>query len=192
MLRGKSWEVQLCCCYRWGSNVDVTEKLVRCRQFSLPEQSGPARFLATLRLGGEASPVLCVSAVVPAGGGIGGHFLGSFGNLLMPELGTGTDDELRGGRGGGGGSAAGSLQLHGTSPSEWVGSEGRLAEGGRRAAGCSACQSCATATSSLLQDDVGFMAHQSMWLQTAFVKPAASIGHVAPMPCQARPGSIRI
>jgi hypothetical protein len=61
--------------------------------------------------------VLCCAVLCCAGGGIGGHFLGSFGNLLMPELGVGTDDELRGGRGGGG-SAAGSLQLHGTSPSE--------------------------------------------------------------------------
>lgn len=57
-------------------------------------------------------PVVLCRAVCTAGGGIGGHFLGSFGNLLMPELGT--DDELRPR---GAGSAAGSMQLHGTSPS---------------------------------------------------------------------------
>lgn len=120
-----------------GFDLDI--RTVHGRQFSLPEQSGPGRLSVTLLLGAEASPALCVCvsapAVVPAGGGIGGHFLGSFGNLLMPELGTGTDDELRGGRGGGGGSAAGSLQLHGTSPSEWAGEGGsQKGVGGQQAA----------------------------------------------------------
>jgi hypothetical protein len=59
---------------------------------------------------GVPCAVLCY-----AGGGIGGHFLGSFGNLLMPELSGGADEEMRPR---GAGSTAVSMQLHGTSPSE--------------------------------------------------------------------------
>jgi hypothetical protein len=63
--------------------------------------------------------VLCCAVLCPvlcyAGGGIGGHFLGSFGNLLMPELSGGADEEMRPR---GAGSTAVSMQLHGTSPSE--------------------------------------------------------------------------